>query len=164
MLWQPTESVSVTIKALLHRIEADSTGDVVTPGAATVPDTGAAWFWPRPWDPMGTSQLAPPFGAPKARASISTPRQRTGSLEPLTGDSVTAWSEQIRFFYGDERDSGEWRLFPAMERCGRAPGPRTLYGRDTDALRNSSQGSCASSCRWGGKSKGCLAASSRARV
>jgi outer membrane receptor protein involved in Fe transport len=43
-LWQPTESVSVTIKALLHRIEADSSGDVVTPGAATVPDTGAAWF------------------------------------------------------------------------------------------------------------------------
>ena len=81
-LWQPTESVSVTIKALLHRIEADSSADVVTPGAATVPNTGAAWFLRR-WDPMGTSQLELPFWHPRARASTSTPRRRTGSLGPL---------------------------------------------------------------------------------
>ena len=78
-LWQPSESVSVTIRALLHRIEADSSGDVVTPGAATVPNTGAAWF----------SEGVGSYGDLATRLPSGTPGQEP---QPLLRDgALEAW-------------------------------------------------------------------------
>jgi iron complex outermembrane recepter protein len=99
-LWQPSESVSITIKALLHRIEADSYDDVVTPGAATVPDTGAAWF----------AQGVGSYGDLATRAAFLSPYIKSLNLYAATVHwkpgsaeivSTTAWSSN-RFFYSND--------------------------------------------------------------
>jgi outer membrane receptor protein involved in Fe transport len=128
-LWQPTESVSVTIKALLHRIEADSSGDVVTPGAATVPDTGAAWF----------SQAVGSYGDLATRTGFLSPQGKSLSLYSLTARwkpgsaeiaSTTAWSSN-RFFYDSDSSPVYGGYYPQWS-GGTVPPGLALYGRDID--------------------------------
>ena len=128
-LWQPTESVSVTIKALLHRIEADSSDDVVTPGAATVPDTGAAWF----------AKFLGSYGDLATRTAFLTPYGKSLNLysatlhwKPGSAEivSATAWSSN-RFFYDYDTSPVNGDYYPQWS-GGAVPPGLALTGRDID--------------------------------
>jgi iron complex outermembrane recepter protein len=129
LLWQPTESASVTIRALLHRIEADSYDNVETPGATTVPDTGAAWF----------SQAVGSYGDLATRSAFlypyskslnlysATARWKPGSYEIV---SATAWSSN-RFFYSSDSSAVNGIYYPQWS-DGAVPPGLALSGRDID--------------------------------
>ena len=128
-LWQPTESISVTIKALLHRVEADSADDVVTPGAATVPDTGAAWF-AKPLGSYGDLATSAAFLNPYDKSLnlySATLHWKPGSAEIV---SATAWSSN-RFFYASDSSDVIGGYYPQWSR-GAVPPGLALSARDID--------------------------------
>ncbi len=128
-LWQPTESVSVAIKALWHRIEADSAPSVYPPGAATVPNTGAAWF----------SEAVGSYGDLAFRNAFLTPYRKSLNLysatlhwKPGSAEfvSATAWSSNRIFSdYDSSRLNGGY--YPQWS-GGTVPPGLALTGRDID--------------------------------
>src|SRR3984893_16655977 len=128
-LWQPSESVSVMIKALLHRIEADSNAEVVTPGAATVPDTGAAWF-AKPLGSYGDLATRTAFLTPFGKSLnlySATVHWKPGSAEIV---SATAWSSN-RFFYHQDTSPVNGDYYPQWS-GGAVPPGLALTPRDID--------------------------------
>jgi iron complex outermembrane receptor protein len=128
-LWLPTESVSVTIKALLHRIDADSNADVVTPGATTVPDTGAAWFSEAVGsyrDLATRTAFLIPYGK-SLNLYSATLHWKPGSAEFV---SATAWSSN-QFFYDQDTSPVNGGYYPQLS-GGAVPPGLALTRRDID--------------------------------
>jgi len=126
-LWQPAQALSVTLNAFLHRIDEYAPGTVLTPGAATVPNTGAAWFS----EAVGSygdlvTNLA--FLEPAAKSLdlySATMHWNPRSVEIL---SATAWSRSHAYFTNDQTPV-EGDYYPQLS-DGAVPAGLALFRRD----------------------------------
>ena len=126
-LWQPAETLSVSVSALWQRIQADSASQIYSVGATIVPHTGAAFF-------------AQPVGAyPDLTTDIALlePTHKTLDLYwatahwtpgPIEIVSTTAWSRSEADNSGDVT-SAYVNYFP-LHSGGTVPAGLALTGRE----------------------------------